>query len=359
MAQQNRLNFLDGVRGLAILMVVLLHYFVQVYGVPRSDFYNHHTPLRHLDFGVQLFFVISGYVIFLTLDKTPGFFNFMLRRWIRLFPAMLVATLLIATAAHFIPYRYGGIPRLIDLVPGLTFLGANVVSALSGIQTDGLERGFWSIYVEMRFYVMFGIFYYTLGKYKAFYAMAVLSAVLLCLIQLAAGSVYADRAQSLFGKMLIGHHLPWFLLGMYIYLYNFQRAFPVLLLISANALAYSVDSPGALVMSASIPPLMYCIFNVTRVQALFRNHVLIFFGFVSYPLYLLNDSLGRSVIRGLYTEFSAHVPFELLPFIALPVVVLPAWCMAKYLEPPMQRWLKRGLLTSRTSKIATAPLGQG
>ncbi len=121
----------------------------------------------------------------------------MLRRWIRLFPAMLVATVLIAITAHFLPYRYGGIPRLIDLVPGLTMLGANVISSFSGIQTDGLERGFWSIYVEVRFYAMFGIFYYTLGKYKAFYAMVVVSALLLCLIKLAAGSAYAERAHSI------------------------------------------------------------------------------------------------------------------------------------------------------------------
>lgn len=356
MAHNNRLDFLDGMRGLAIVMVIVLHYFVQIYDVPRSIFYNHQTPLHHLDFGVQLFFVISGYVIFMTLDKTPGFFGFMVRRWIRLFPAMLVATLIIAVAAHFISYRPGGIPRLIDLVPGLSFLGANVISGLSGIQTDGLERGFWSIYVEVRFYLMFGIFYYTLGKYKAFYAMALLSALLLCLIQFAAGSVYAERAQSLFGKMLIGHHLPWFLLGMYIYLYNFQRNFWVLLLIMANALAYSIDSLGALALSAAIPLLMVGVFHVPRVQEIFRNRVLLFFGFVSYPLYLLNDSLGRGVIRGLYAQFSTRVPFELLPFIALPVVLLPAWLLAKYIEPSAQKSLKQWLFAGAKVKLAPTPL---
>lgn len=356
MAQQNRLDFLDGMRGLAILMVIVLHYFVQIYDVPRSIFYNRHTLLPNLDYGVQLFFVISGYVIFMTLEKTPGFFGFMLRRWIRLFPAMLVATLIIAVAARFIPYRPGGIPRLIDLVPGLSLLGANVISSLSGITTDGLERGFWSIYVEVRFYLMFGVFYYTLGKYKAFYAMAALSAVLLCLIQFAAGSVYAERAQSLFGKMLIGHHLPWFLLGMYIYLYNFQRNFLVLLLIVVNALAYSVDSLGAFVVSASIPLLMVGAFHSQRVQAVFRNRVLLFFGFVSYPLYLLNDSLGRGVIRGLYAEFSTRVPFEVLPFVALPLVLLPAWLIAKYIEPGAQKSLKQWLFAGAKVKLAPTPM---
>lgn len=359
MAQQNRLDFLDGMRGLAILMVIVLHYFVQIYDVPRSIFYNHNTPLPLLDFGVQLFFVISGYVIFMTLDKTPGFFGFMLRRWSRLFPAMLVATLIIAIAAHFITYRPGGIPRLIDLVPGLSFLGANVISSFSGIETDGLERGFWSIYVEFRFYLMFGIFYYTLGKYKAFYAMAALSAVLLCLIQLTAHGVYAERAQSLFGKMLIGHHLPWFLLGMYIYLYNFQRTFWMLILIVANALAYSIHSLGESLMCVAIPLLMWGAFHVPRIQAIFRSRVLLFFGFVSYPLYLLNDSLGRGIIRGLYADFSTSVPFELLPFVALPAVVIPAWLIAKFIEPQAQKALKQWLFAGAKVKLAATPLKQG
>lgn len=358
MPKNTRLDFLDGIRGLAILMVVTLHYFVQIYDVPRSIFYNHQTPLRHLDFGVQLFFVISGYVIFMTLDKTPGFFSFMARRWIRLFPAMLAATFIIAVAAHFLSYRPGGIPRLIDLVPGLSFLGANIISTLSRIQTDGLERGFWSIYVEFRFYLLFGIFYYTLGKYKAFYAMTALSAILLGLIQLATamGAVDGERAQGLFGKMLIGHYLPWFLLGMYIYLYAFQSRFLILLLIIVNALAYSIYSRGALAMSAAIPLLMYGAFRVPAVQALFRQRVLLFFGFISYPLYLLNDSLGRGVIRGLYADFSTRVPFEVLPFVALPLVVLPAWLIAKYIEPVSQKYLKQWLFSDVPVKLVPAPM---
>lgn len=361
MAQAHRVDFLDGMRGLAILMVICLHYFANIYEVPRSVFYNRHTPLHHGDFGVQLFFIISGYVIFMTLDKTPGFGGFMLRRWIRLFPAMLIATLLIGIASYLLPYRPGHIPRLIDLIPGLTFLGANIISSLSRIQTEGLERGFWSIYVEFRFYVIFGIFYYVFGKYKSFFAMVALSLVLLILLQLSTllGGANVERSQNLFGKILIGHHLPWFLLGMHIYLYNFKKHIPLLLVIVGNAIAFNLDSAGAIFLTVAIPLLMYGAFNIDAVQNAFRNKFFLFFGAISYPLYLLNDSLGRGIISGLYATFGEKVPFELWAFVALPVIVLPAWYLAKYIEPRMQKALKRRLFAADNVTLTPTPVEEG
>ena len=81
-----------------------------------------------------------------------------------------------------------------------------------------------------------------------------------------------------------------------------------------------------------------------------------FFGFVSYPLYLVNDSLGRGVVRGLYAEFGSRVPFELLPFVALTLVLLPAWLIAKYIEPPAQKLLKQWLFSGAKVKLAPTPI---
>lgn len=361
MAQQNRIDYLDGMRGLAILAVIAYHYFAQIDGVAISDFYNLHTPLYYGYLSVPLFFVISGYVIFMTLDKTPDLLGFLVRRWIRLFPAMLIASLAIPAIAYVFPYRFGGMPQLIDLVPGLTFLGSNIVSALTGMPTEGLEGGFWTVYVEVRFYVMFGIFYYVLGKKKAFYAMTALSFTLLIFLLIAPllGGNNVVRAQSLFGKMLIGYHLPWFLLGMYVYLFNFQAQRILLVLIAGNALAFNLTSVGSALATLALMALIVGAFTTPAVQAFFRTRVLLFLGFISYPLYLFNDSIGRGIVLALYEKFGEQVPFEAFGFVALGIVVPPVWCVAKYVEPAMQRWLKRRLLASRAPKIANAPLEQG
>lgn len=358
MPSTGRIDFLDGLRGLAILMVVGLHYFAHIDHVPRSEFYRYQSPLQFGYFGVELFFIISGYVIFMTLDKTPNFLRFMVQRWIRLFPAMLVATLFIWTLSHYLPYRPGGIPRFIDLLPGLTLLGASFVSGITGIATNGLERGFWSLYVEFRFYAMFGFLFFVLGRVRSFFALTALSALLLAAIELSVifDGGTAEKIESLCGKMLIGTYLPWFLFGMYAYLYRFKKHRwlpPVLVL---NALAYNTESIGTMVMTLTLPGLVFLLFTVERVQVIFRGRLLMFFGAISYPLYLINDSLGRGLIRTMYEMAGGHVPFEILAVLTLVLILVPSWIITRLIEPPMQRWLKRVLLKRWRATPVAAPI---
>lgn len=341
----NRIDYLDGLRGVAILMVLALHYFTDVEQVPRSDFYDS-TVLQYGYFGVQLFFIISGYVIFMTLEKTSGFQRFIVQRWIRLFPAMLAATALIVAVAYLMPYRSGGIPRFVDLLPGLTLAGANAISAITGVETAGLERGFWSLYVEFRYYVMFGLLFFALGRYRSFFALVALSLGMMVLMQMltAIGSPYAGRVSSLCGKMLIGFYLPWFLLGMYVYLYRFERHRWLPVLLMGNALAYHLQEFGTIVMALCTPLLAFALFTIEPLQKIFRSRFLLFVGAISYPLYLINDSIGRGVIRTLYELGGGRVPFEILAIAMAALIMIPAWLIAAYIEPPLQRWLKRLLL---------------
>jgi peptidoglycan/LPS O-acetylase OafA/YrhL len=59
--------------------------------------------VRFGEFGVQLFFVISGFVIAMTLErcKTPR--EFVVRRYARLGPAMLLSGMITFAAMHAIP----------------------------------------------------------------------------------------------------------------------------------------------------------------------------------------------------------------------------------------------------------------
>ena len=78
---------IDGLRAIAIISVMLFHLFPNTF---PSGF-----------IGVDIFFVISGYLIGKIIllesnDASFGFYNFYLRRVLRIFPALLftlVATL--------------------------------------------------------------------------------------------------------------------------------------------------------------------------------------------------------------------------------------------------------------------------
>lgn len=59
---------------------------------------------------------------------------------------------------------------------------------------------------------------------------------------------------------------------------------------------------------------------------------------ISYPLYLIHENAGVAIIikMGRLTNF----PNAALPFVTLAILVIPAYLIASYLEPALQRYLK-------------------
>ena len=85
-----RLAEIDALRGVAALAVVLFHYttrFVELYAPAATPSFA--VPLGH--YGVNLFFIISGFVIFMTLARTQRSMDFVVSRFSRLFPAYWAA----------------------------------------------------------------------------------------------------------------------------------------------------------------------------------------------------------------------------------------------------------------------------
>src|SRR3569833_1490493 len=93
-----RVPGLDGLRGAAIVMVVVSHYFGELEGGLHATMFGW--------IGVDIFFVLSGYLIGkLILDRRhhANFFSvFYVRRFCRIVPAYLVALALIFALLHFI-----------------------------------------------------------------------------------------------------------------------------------------------------------------------------------------------------------------------------------------------------------------
>ncbi len=60
---------------------------------------------------MEVFFAISGFVILMSLHQSLGFGHFIVKRLLRLFPAMLIASIFIYAASLFILYRPAGLLR--------------------------------------------------------------------------------------------------------------------------------------------------------------------------------------------------------------------------------------------------------
>lgn len=135
-SEKGRIQFLDGLRGIAILTVVLWH----AYGSTYADYLpygcKYCVPVQLFWVGVQLFFMISGFVILMTLEKCSSVLEFAVRRWFRLFPAMLVASILILAFDRAFAIGPYANRSLINLLPGILFIDPSIIHTVTGVMIE-------------------------------------------------------------------------------------------------------------------------------------------------------------------------------------------------------------------------------
>ena len=145
-----RLSELDALRGIAALSVLLFHYAYQYQQT------YHHQGLVPFTFGagkygVQLFFVISGFVIFWTLDRTRRAGDFVMNRFARLYPtywASLAITVGLVASVGLPNQAVGGWDILMNITMFPDFLSARPV--------DG---SYWTLQIELFFYAQMLMWY--------------------------------------------------------------------------------------------------------------------------------------------------------------------------------------------------------
>jgi peptidoglycan/LPS O-acetylase OafA/YrhL len=75
-----------------------------------------------------------------------------------------------------------------------------------------------------------------------------------------------------------------------------------------------------------------------RLQRALGNRVLQFFGFVSYPLYLMHENFMIAVVSEL-GRLDIPVPGYIYPLIPVAVLCAVAYVVARYVEPHSRQWL--------------------
>src|SRR3954471_8895073 len=156
-----RLGWLDGLRGYAALVVVLFHLSPSVIG-PDA----HMAVFRVIDlgkYGVLLFFLVSGYVIPMSLERHGSLRRFWTGRLFRIYPAYLVAIVLAVVTT-------GSVPAVLRTETVSSVLAhASMLSDPLGLR--GAVRPFWTLSYEMVFYlVVAGLFAWRLHRHSALWA---------------------------------------------------------------------------------------------------------------------------------------------------------------------------------------------
>lgn len=338
-----RINFLDGFRGIAILLVLLFHAFSCWTGqVPYGNKFAEVFPFKQGFLGVQLFFLISGFVILMSLQKTVYFKDFIFKRWIRLFPVMFIVSILIFITAGLLPERLNGQPRWIDLIPGLTFIQANDIKKILHIDILDLENPFWSLYVEVKFYVVFGILYYWLGSRKAIYGLFFLFLLWLILDSLV-GFTPLILVQYLYLllKNLAVVNYGWFAAGAMAYLYylNKDKKDLILSIIAGiiSACLFYNNAANMLFVFVLFFVFILAVYN-ENFGDYFDVRFLKFYGYISYPLYLIHESAMIGMINKIRNKTSL-IPDFLLPVIPIIFLSIVSYLIAKFLEPLLSNFI--------------------
>ncbi|MBI5256399.1 MAG: acyltransferase [Burkholderiales bacterium] len=326
-----RLLEVDALRGLAAMAVVLFHYtthFATLYAPATRPALS--LPVGH--FGVNLFFIISGFVIFMTLERTREPMDFVVSRFSRLFPAYWLAVLLTFTITHAL-----GLPQ--KLVSAQAALG-NVVMIHNLFGVPHVDGVYWTLEVELMFYA--GMF--------TLYRLRRLDQVHLALGAMLALRIAYHLGQRLWGvdllpwtlyRILIVQFLPWFTLGIatYLWLQHADRTHRRRAAGMAVAALLTLALTEGLGMGLLALALAGAVFAAASgALGVLRLRPLVWLGAISYPLYLVHENIGWSVLLRLH---AAGIEANLAVLLTLALALALAHAVHVSVEMPAMRWLRQ------------------
>ena len=347
-----RIASLDGLRTIAILVVVAFHYCCRwAPPLDPASLYPYGSALAGLpgvrlgQYGVQLFFVISGFVIALTLERCRTPAEFAVRRYARLAPAMLVFSVITFAAMQVIP-RAPFAERAAWFVSSVTFIDPVTLNRLAptpGFQSiDGV---YWSLYVEVQFYALACLVYFA-ARERFRLCLALLSAIG-CGLRI----VRIPLASPLSNNLLLPLFLPWFVTGIGFHtlalsrdrlLGGFLVSVGTLESLALYASGVRDGVPPGVV--AAVPILFAAAIWFGPLAAVLASRPLAGIGAASYGLYLLHQNVGVAILHSLPPMRAAGG--------VLAALVVAAGCTAvavasfRWIETPLARALRARLLTA-------------
>jgi len=145
----SRIDFIDAVRGIAALLVLVMHLIS--FNFPQHHALTH-DYLRLGTIGVAAFFLVSGFVIPMTLERN-GQRRFWINRIFRLYPLYLVILVMSVVCGWF-----GLWPWSLAMEGNLTatlLLHLPIAQSLAG--APNFVGGSWTLFIELVFYALFSL----------------------------------------------------------------------------------------------------------------------------------------------------------------------------------------------------------
>ncbi|MBN1250742.1 MAG: acyltransferase [Bacteroidales bacterium] len=309
---------IDILRGLASFMVAYFHFTVGV-----RNFLNDNNILKitgHFGWaGVEMFFVISGFVIpysmYRSNYKIKNIKSFLIRRIARIDPPYLISIILVLIfqfLSTLNPY-YRGNSFAIDWISLVLHLG--YLNAF--FEYNWLNPVYWTLAIEFQYYIIIALILpFIIHKNKFInYITIILFAFL--------GYLFPSST-------FIFHYSLLFILGILLFYYKFnfmkKNEFYIISTIILYLIFYKL---GYIVfLSAFIAYLVIFLVDNNK------NKILKFGGKISYSLYLIHVPIGGRIINLADHFIENEIYKSIAVFFAMALSIFASWIFYKLIENP-------------------------
>ncbi len=292
--------------------------------------------------GVEVFFVISGFVIPWSLYRghylLRDYSRFLLKRNLRLYPPYVASIALTILVVNFVlaPMQHH---------PGIAVTGRDLLFHFTYLNdivgVPWINVVYWTLAIEFQWYLLIGLMFPLLASPKNGRRFAAIAGMMVLYF----ATVRHDR--------FVFHSIPIFLIGVLAFQYRAQ-------LICLREMLGLI----AVMVLAMAGPIGWIVAGVATATGLlvalstFHSPGLNRLGDVSYSLYLLHLPIGLSLIGWL----SSRLPYSgsyigVLDGVGLVGSLAAAWVMYQLIEKPSQDWSSAVKFVHRERELAkTAPL---
>jgi peptidoglycan/LPS O-acetylase OafA/YrhL len=311
-----KIKSIQALRGIAVLTVCAAH-FLNTNNTGAVPHIVQEAASQGF-LGVPLFFVISGFVLPLALSQAhyviSDFPLFVLKRLLRLEPAYLVSialALALGAVASMTPGFHGRAWTL-DWMRVLAHLG--YIAPLVG--KTWIVGVYWTLLVGAQFYLLIGVTYPLLRRWPAIWILALL---IPCALTTSWNA--------------LTYHLPVFLIGTAAFAWRERW------LTGTQTILLAVVTVSVLSSYRGMEPAVLALLGAAFILwARPKSRVLLFFGTISYSLYLVHLPIGRKVLNLLLRFLPGTIGAFASAAAALALSILVAWLMWRFVETPSAKW---------------------
>ncbi|MFF3711532.1 acyltransferase family protein [Streptomyces phaeochromogenes] len=350
--RENRLRALDGLRLIAALMVAAYHYggrggeVTQAWGTSaKAQFPTLHSWFAYGCLGVQVFFVISGFVICMSGWGRP-LRSFFASRASRLLPSYWAAIIIVTVVFALPVVAYKTVSPSDTLV--------NLTMMQQPLGADRVLGVCWTLWAEVRFYALFALCVVMPGATRQ-------RVIMFCAGWTLAAVLTQAADEPLLDLVLMPEYAPFFIGGIGLYLVHRDRhdayAWGIVIvswLIGQHQAVrglWHAPNPDFFSYRTSFGIVLVVTFGFVAVAVIALGWLnwanwrwLTVAGALTYPFYLVHEHLGWVTIEAYHQKLDIPA-YATLPLTVLTMLAL-AWLLNRFVEDP---------LTPRMRKMLSKP----